>query len=129
MDKHTSTRTILRYIYDEFIERTAVSIEFVNVARVMKAISSIYKGIEYVQISTLPVDQRERLLRTINAELLIKILVDGKVIGNCLQFKDYDCWFDNVYRPSLSESKPARVRESARTNELAGVVALDKATH
>ncbi len=95
----------------------------------MKAICSIYKGIEYVQISTLPVDQRERLLQTINSELLIKILVDGKVLGNCLQFKDYDRWFDNVYRPSLSESKSTRARESARANEVAGMIALDKAAH
>lgn len=65
----------------------------------MKVSSSIYKGIQYIQVSALPVEQRDRLLNTINTELLIKILVDGKVIGNCLQFKDYERWFENVYRP------------------------------
>ena len=68
----------------------------------MKVSSSIYKGIQYVQVSALPVEQRDRLLGTINTELFIKILVDGKVIGNCLQFKDYEKWFENVYRPATS---------------------------
>jgi hypothetical protein len=65
----------------------------------MKVSSSFYKGIQYVQVSALPVEQRERLLHTIDSELFIKILVDGKVTGNCLQFKDYETWFENVYRP------------------------------
>lgn len=64
----------------------------------MKVHSTIYKGIEYIQVSTLPADQRERLLNTINPELLIKILVDGKMVNNCLQFKDYEAWFDGIYK-------------------------------
>jgi hypothetical protein len=64
----------------------------------MKAKSSVYKGIEYIQISSLPLEQKNRILETVNSELLIKILADGKVIGNCLQFKDYEFWFDNVYQ-------------------------------
>ena len=63
----------------------------------MKVNSSLYKGIQYVQVNALPPDQRERLLKTVNPELFIKILVDGKLIRNCLQFKDYEYWFDNVF--------------------------------
>lgn len=78
----------------------------------MKISSSVYKGIQYVQVSTLPAEQRERLLGTINTELFIKILVDGKILGNCLQFKDYEKWFENVYKPiSLVESRTNAVRE------------------
>lgn len=64
----------------------------------MKVLSTIYKGIEYVQVSALPSDQREKLLQTINQGLLIKILVDGKLVSNCLQFKDYEDWFEGVFR-------------------------------
>jgi hypothetical protein len=63
----------------------------------MKVNSSLYKGIQYVQINALPPDQQDKLLKTINPELFIKILVDGKLIRNCLQFKDYEYWFDNVF--------------------------------
>ena len=65
----------------------------------MKVNSTIYKGIEYIQANALPPDQKEKLLQTINHDLFIKILVDEKLIGNCLLFKDYEIWFENVYAP------------------------------
>jgi hypothetical protein len=74
----------------------------------MKVNSSIYKGIQYVQINALPPDQKEKILSTLNRELFIKILVDGKMIGNCLQFKDYEVWFDNVYSSESQIGKAPR---------------------
>ena len=73
----------------------------------MKVQSTIYKGIEYIQVSTLPADQREMLLKTINKGLLIKILVDGKLVSNCLQFKDYEAWFEAVFykKPETKSAK------------------------
>jgi hypothetical protein len=82
----------------------------------MKVKSTIYKGIEYVQINTLPKEQMDSLMRTINRELLIKILIDDKLVGNCLQFKDYESWFDLVY----TSEKPAAtkaVKEKEKTLE------------
>jgi hypothetical protein len=64
----------------------------------MKVNSTIYKGIEYIQLSSLPAEQKEKLLQTINHDLFIKILVDEKLVGNCLLFKDYEIWFDNIYK-------------------------------
>jgi hypothetical protein len=61
--------------------------------------SKKYKGIEYVQLDELPVTQQEKLRQTINRDLLIKIMIDGKIINDCLQFKDYSFWFHSVYRP------------------------------
>ena len=54
----------------------------------MKVDAKIYKGIEYVQVSELPQTQREILAQTINQDLFIKLLVDGKVIvdGGALAF-------------------------------------------
>ena len=65
----------------------------------MKVNSTIYKGIEYIQVNALPPDQKEKLLQTINHDLFIKILVDEKLIANCLLFKDYEIWFENIYKP------------------------------
>ena len=85
----------------------------------MKISSSVYKGIQYVQVSALPSEQRERLLGTINTELFIKILVDGKILGNCLQFKDYESWFENVYKPiSVSEGRSSVVNSESKLVEL-----------
>ncbi len=64
----------------------------------MKVNSTIYKGIEYIQVNVLPDDQKTRLLQTINHDFFIKILIDGKLVGRCLQFKDYEIWFENIYK-------------------------------
>ena len=90
----------------------------------MKVNSTIYKGIEYVQISALPTEQKERLLQTINRDLLIKILVDGELVRNCLQFKDYEIWFDNIYK---AETKPVKAKMSKKEDEsMVHVAALKK---
>jgi hypothetical protein len=77
----------------------------------MKVNSTIYKGIEYVQVSALPADQKEKLLQTINRDLFIKILVDEKLVSNCLLFKDYEIWFENVYQVQRKQSEsPNKVK-------------------
>ena len=78
----------------------------------MKVNSTIYKGIEYIQVSSLPADQKEKLLQTINNDLFIKILVDEKLIGNCLLYKDYEIWFENVYKPQPHTSNQPSLKNT-----------------
>ncbi len=87
----------------------------------MKVNSTLYKGIEYVQVGSLPPDQRELLLQTINRDLLIKILVEGKLIGNCLQFKDYEVWFDNIF--NAQKSAPQDHKEQKDQSQPAAIPA------
>ena len=68
----------------------------------MKADSKIFKGIEYVQVSELPQTQREILIQTINPDLFIKLLVDGKIISGCLQYKDYNKWYQDQYQSIIN---------------------------
>ncbi|MBL0741752.1 hypothetical protein [Chryseolinea lacunae] len=84
----------------------------------MKVKSTVYKGIEYVQVSALPKDQMEKLLQTINRELFIKILIDDKLVSNCIQFKDYETWFDHVYG---LEVIPARKTKKEKDREVESV--------
>lgn len=78
----------------------------------MKVHSTIYKGIEYIQVSTLPSEQKEKLLLSVNPELLIKILVDGKIVTNCMQFKDYEAWFEGVYKTQAKVRNPDKRKEA-----------------
>ncbi len=64
----------------------------------MKAKAKIYKGIEYIQISELPLEQREILSNSLNKNIIIKILVGGKILNDCVQFKDYDAWYENLFK-------------------------------
>ena len=73
----------------------------------MKVNSTIYKGIEFVEISSLPSEQKASLLQWVNPELLIKILVDGKLFPRCIQYKDYEEWYDNSYQPTNGKKETA----------------------
>ncbi len=70
----------------------------------MKVDAKIFKGIEYVQVSELPQSQREMLVQTINPDLYIKLLVDGKIISGCLQYKDYSHWYQDQFELSPTTS-------------------------
>lgn len=93
----------------------------------MKVNSTVYKGIEYVQISALPSNQKERLLQTINRDLIINILIDGKLVDNCLQFKDYESWFDNIYSGEAIAVKEKKSIKENTTATTVHVSALKKA--
>jgi hypothetical protein len=76
----------------------------------MKVDAKIFKGIEYVQLSELPQAQRELLTQTINPDLFIKLLVDGKIISGCLQYKDYNNWYQNHFQQKLNAVREESTR-------------------
>ncbi|HEX8038571.1 MAG TPA: hypothetical protein VF490_05450 [Chryseosolibacter sp.] len=90
----------------------------------MKADSKIFKGIEYVQVSELPQSQRDILTQTINPELYIKLLIDGKIISGCLQYKDYNKWYLESYQEYLdamrkqSTSSEVEIKPNLALNKL-----------
>ncbi|TFG88535.1 MAG: hypothetical protein E4H16_04915 [Candidatus Atribacteria bacterium] len=92
----------------------------------MKVNSTIYKGIEYIQVRELPPDQQELLLKTISRDLLIKIMIDGKLVGNCLQFKVYETWFDRVYQVKPKPSKSSSASREKTDAPIVKVGALKK---
>lgn len=71
----------------------------------MKVDSKIFKGIEFVQVSELPQAQREELTQSINPDLFIKLLIDGKIISGCLQYKDYNRWYSEFYQSKLNAAR------------------------
>ena len=79
----------------------------------MKADSKIFKGIEYVQVSELPQAQREILTQTINPDLFIKLLMDGKILSGCLQYKDYNNWYQEHYQSRINVLRESSVAPGA----------------
>ncbi len=92
----------------------------------MKVNSTIYKGIEYIQVRELPPKQQELLLQSINHDLLIKIMIEGKVVRNCLQFKDYETWFDSVYNAKHTSVKSSNASKDKKKTPTSNVGALKK---
>jgi hypothetical protein len=85
----------------------------------MKADVKIFKGIEYIVVSELPQVQQTMLLDTINHDLFIKIMIDGKIISQCLQYKDYSKWYDQkstITPPTITSIEVADEHLQVKTN-------------
>jgi hypothetical protein len=85
----------------------------------MKIDCRIYKGIEYVQLQELPPAQQEKLLQSPVQDLFIKIMIDRKIVGPCIQYKDYNLWYDKVY----TAHKVAQQKESHAVSEVVNIKA------
>ncbi len=58
----------------------------------MKAQPEIFKGIEYVRISSLPGDQREKIWKSFEHNKIIKIVQDQALLNDCILYQDYLKW-------------------------------------
>lgn len=64
----------------------------------MRVKREIYKGIEYVSLSNLPIDQKEKIATTFDRDKIIKILKDGVLLSDCIQYADYLAWFEEHFQ-------------------------------
>lgn len=70
----------------------------------MKVQAKYFREIEYVVVSELPQSQQDKLKDFVEADY-IKILIEGRVTGPCLQYKQYAEWYVSVFAP-LVAGKP-----------------------
>lgn len=63
----------------------------------MLAASENYKGIKFVRISSLPVDQKNLIWKSINHDSIIKILSGDTLMNDCVQYQHYVIWYENNY--------------------------------
>jgi hypothetical protein len=54
-----------------------------------------FKGIEFVRISSLPDEQKERIWQSIQHDKIIKIVKDQALLNDCILYNDYLSWLDN----------------------------------
>ncbi|MBK8289932.1 MAG: hypothetical protein IPK96_02245 [Flammeovirgaceae bacterium] len=77
----------------------------------MRVDRQVYKGIEYVRLGGLPLDQKEKIATTLSPDKIIKILKDGVLINDCIQYADYLCWFEEHHQAAIISS--SRVAQTA----------------
>lgn len=73
----------------------------------MKCPASVYKGIEFVSVQDLPAEQ-QFLLQTEDKIERIKILIDDKIVSNCIQYKHYSAWYTECYESLKPGTVPQR---------------------
>jgi hypothetical protein len=81
----------------------------------MKINSRLYKGIHYVQFADLPAIQQEKFSQTHNGSMFIKILIDKRIVSKCIQYKDYELWFDNIYKKQNVHVNSTDITQVARS--------------
>ncbi len=77
----------------------------------MKAEAKIFRGIEFISVNELPADQ-QLLLRHAQHPERIKILSEGKILNNCIQYNAYSDWYATVYKRSVAVSKKTTSQEA-----------------
>jgi hypothetical protein len=67
-----------------------------------------YKGIEYVRISALPVEEQALIYKTLDPVRIIKILRDKELLSDCVQVHDYSKWKGEprLVQPETSPAVP-----------------------
>jgi hypothetical protein len=68
----------------------------------MKIKAKYFREIEYVEVKDLPQEQQLLLSHYKEADY-IKILIEDKVVGPCLQYSQYDLWYNSLRMPKMSE--------------------------
>ncbi len=58
----------------------------------MKAPAEIFKGIEFVRISSLPGDQKEKIWHSLRHDKIIKIVKNQSLLNDCILYQDYISW-------------------------------------
>ncbi|MBS1491514.1 MAG: hypothetical protein JSS93_13395 [Bacteroidetes bacterium] len=71
----------------------------------MKVPAEYFKGIEYVQISSLPKEQKKIIYESISYKSIIAILKEKELIKNCLIYQHYVSWYENVYPAKIQKLK------------------------
>jgi hypothetical protein len=64
-----------------------------------------YKGIFYVRLSTLPVDQKVRIRTSSYRHAVIKILKDDFLMNDCMPYADYEAWHLQNYLPANTHTQ------------------------
>jgi hypothetical protein len=84
----------------------------------MKAKVNLYRGIEFVVVDDLPINQQKLLAANPSVER-IKILIDGQIKSNCIQYAAYELWFIAVYKPEQEkQSKAVAIKQDVFTERV-----------
>lgn len=85
----------------------------------MRVQPAYYRGISFVRLSDLPVEQQIALRLSPHHPERIKILIDGKIVDECIQYAAYSEWFTSVYKVAQVEGT-----YSTRKPEMSSATAL-----
>ncbi len=85
----------------------------------MKAQPEIFKGIEYVRISSLPGEQREKIWGSFQHGKIIKIVKDQALLNDCILYQDYESWLREHHEHTAPVATGPRATQPGHLSRLA----------
>ena len=79
-----------------------------------KFTEDIYRGIHFIRLSDLPDDQKNHFEQWLSPDKVIKILIDKQISHDCVQYHNYENWYDNVF-PVRSKREEAGIPADKQT--------------
>ena len=67
-----------------------------------------YRGIDYIRLSDLNEEMNQEISNWLSEDVLIKIKTEQGIERDCIQFKDFLYWFENLYTPVERAHEPQR---------------------
>ena len=71
-----------------------------------------FKGIEFVRISSLPEDQKEKIWQSFQQDKIIKIVKDQALLNDCILYQDYLSWLNQHDASSLTPTTSTNTQKS-----------------
>jgi hypothetical protein len=62
----------------------------------IKLDNKVYRGIEYINLSSLSGDQQKSLKQSLSDRTLVKILQGDIVINDCVLYTAYEDWYNSI---------------------------------
>ena len=70
-----------------------------------------FKGIEYIRLSSLPKQQAEALVKSLNPRTLVKIQMYEEIVEDCVLYEAYEVWFGS-YQQEVAKEAASSVKKS-----------------
>ena len=71
-----------------------------------------YKGIEYIRLGSLPKQQADALVKTLDPRTLIKIQMYDEVIEDCVLYEVYESWYGKLEKESVAQQAVVPVKNT-----------------
>ena len=66
-----------------------------------------FKGIEFIRISSLPEDQKEKIWQSFQHDKIIKIVKDQALLNDCILYNDYISWLSQQQSAAMQSNSPS----------------------
>jgi hypothetical protein len=74
----------------------------------------IYRGIEFVRISSMPEEQQALIRQTLDKLKIVKILREQELLNDCVLMTDYEEWMAATKQPEKEAAVVSRASTSFR---------------